>query len=144
VVEHRLVDRGEAGVIDIEPVEVAVETEGGGRGFPCRELAQGLQRRQVAVEAANDVKGIRRLLRYVGQRGRPVAVAQGAGATRTWVEGSGWAGDGHRYWSSSASETYSRTKVGAGDTAIPRWAGLNTSCPCRRTASPVRPDLQGG
>lgn len=55
--EHATIDLCIPGIVDIEPVEVTVENEGDRPGFCRRHALDGVERRQVAVEAADDIQG---------------------------------------------------------------------------------------
>jgi hypothetical protein len=79
--QHPLVDLDKGGVIDVEPVKIAVETQrdrtglGGGQRFHCR------QRQPIAIQSADHVQGIRHSFRCGRQRGRAMAIAQRTAST---------------------------------------------------------------
>ena len=80
VPQHAFVHFAKTGVIDVEPVDVAVEAQGHRAGFGASHRLDCSQALEIAVQSADHVQGFGAALGRAGDGPRSVAIAQRADA----------------------------------------------------------------
>src|SRR5579871_6749088 len=74
VLKHALIDRAEPGVVNVEPVEVTVETELSASRFGSKHLLNRFERLEVPIHPANHIQGLGKPLRRFANSSWAVAI----------------------------------------------------------------------